>query len=92
MTQVRHGPLKSFSVKRLFKSSRQTRNWKTKLLRYKQALHNLQGRNVNITWGKHRFDNGASIIANHLFSIIQTKLIEAKIKSLPKKFARSGLF
>ena len=32
-------------------------DWKTKLLRYKQALHNLQGRNVNITWGKHRFDN-----------------------------------
>ena len=37
-------------------------NWKTKLLRYKQALHNLQGRNMNIMWGKHQFDERVIII------------------------------
>ena len=59
-------------------------DWKTKLLHYKQALHNLQ---LKVEMGTSCGENTSLITRfhnNHLFSIIQTKLIQVKILS-PKK-------
>ena len=91
-THVRHGPLKSCSVKRLLNSHH------VKHAGGRQNCYVINKHSIifKVEMGTSYGENTALITRfhnNHLFSIIQTKLIQAKIsksKVGPKKFAQSG--